>query len=437
MKKLPKVAILGKPNAGKSSLFNRLVGKRKAIVEETSGITRDRVHGEVSFAGKEFSLIDTGGLEFSSEKSLGKQIVRQAEKAVRESDLLLLMVDFQTGLTNLDKDISNYLRKFGKPLFLVVNKVDNMENIDQGAEFYELGIEKVYFISAGHGLNIDELLDAVIEELKPGREHSGDAEPELRVAIIGRPNAGKSSFVNKLLKEERVIVDGTAGTTRDAIDTHLHFYNRKLVLIDTAGICHKKKIKESIDVFSRSRTVSAVKSADVCIVLLDAQKGITRDDLHIFELVTEERKCCVICVNKADLVKLSLKVCVYTISERAPLMRFAFCNLCSAKTGHNVFLGLKLAISAWDNSHLKIKQKQLSRIQAQLPLNNPQLNCRGKLKLHYLTQIKINPPMFLLIVNRPELVKKQFLRYIENTLRSEFNFHGSPINLAVKKKERT
>ncbi len=436
MRNIPKVAILGKPNAGKSSLFNRLVGGRKAIVEQTSGITRDRVQGRVSFAGKEFLLIDTGGLEFEKKNPLAGAIVKQAERAAAEADLLLLLADFQTGLVNIDVQIADHLRKFGKPLILAVNKVDNMSDIDRGAEFYELGL-KTHFISASHGLNIDELLDSLIEEIKPAAGHSEEEEAELRVAIIGRPNAGKSSFLNKLLKEDRVIVNEIAGTTRDAIDTHLQFQGRKLALIDTAGISRKKKINKSIDVFSRSRTVSAVKSADVCIVLLDAQKGITRDDLHIFELILEERKCCVICVNKCDLVKLSLKDCMYTISERAPLMRFAFCNLCSAKTGMNVFLALKLALSAWENNHLKVKQKLLNRVRDQLPEKNPQMNCRGKLKLHYLRQTKVNPPTFVLIVSRPELVNKQFLRYIENTLRSSFNFHGSPISLAVKKKERS
>ncbi|MBI4845420.1 MAG: ribosome biogenesis GTPase Der [Candidatus Omnitrophica bacterium] len=438
MKKLFTVAMVGRPNVGKSALFNRLVGRRQAIVESTIGVTRDRVYAEVSWGKTRFLLIDTGGFIVRPESSLHKAVVEQAKKAIEETSLLLLIVDAKDGLIGIDYEVADYLRKFNKKIMLVVNKVDNMALIDNYSEFYKLGFKNTKFVSSLHGLNIDSLLDGIEEEIDDASSYgcsTTDEEDILKIAIVGRPNVGKSSFFNRLLKEERVIVDHAPGTTRDSVDTLLMAGGQKFMIIDTAGIRQIKKPHGSLDIYSRSRTIEAIKRADVCIVIIEAQKGICRDDLHIFDLVKEEEKCCIIAVNKIDLFNVSLNDCINTFTRKAPFMNYAFIVLCSAKKGKNVEFALNLVKHAWGNYQRKIKQNKLGQTLGKINEHMRTFPGLGAFKINYLTQIKKAPPAFVLIVNRPELVKDSVLRYVENKIREQYNFKGAPIKIQIQKKQ--
>ncbi|MBU1088113.1 MAG: ribosome biogenesis GTPase Der [Candidatus Omnitrophica bacterium] len=428
------VAISGRPNVGKSCLFNRLVGKRQSIVEPTSGVTRDRVYATVTWGKKEFQLVDTGGIHFEAKTQMSDQIIKQAQKGIEQAGLILFIVDSTAGLTPEDWGILNFLRKANRKIIMVVNKVDDMSKIAQLTDFYELGIEPMLFVSALHGLNIDELLDVVVEHLKPGDSKKEVEESALKVALIGKPNVGKSSFFNTLINEERVIVSDVPGTTRDAVDTRVSIDGHDYLMIDTAGIKRKKMPKEAIDLFSRSRTIQAIKRADVCIVLIDAQIGLRRDDLHILSLIKEEDKCCVIAINKCDLVKLDIAECQHTLSAQAFYMNFAFSILCSAKNGKNVHAALALAHEAWNNSQKKIKQNHLAETLDKIHEHQRRDGKSPHLKIQYITQLRVNPPVFAMIVNKPQLVKPPFLRFIESRLRSSYNFQGTPIKIIVRKK---
>ena len=330
------VAISGRPNVGKSCLFNRLLGKRQSIVEASSGVTRDRVYAEVSWGKKEFQLVDTGGLHFQESSKISGQIIEQARKGIEQSALVLFVVDSTSGLTPHDMEILEFLRKSGKKLVMVVNKVDDMSKVSHLSEFYEAGVEPVIFVSALHGLNIDGLLDDIVGRLDIKNKTEKKDDPVLKIALIGKSNVGKSSFLNKLVNEQRSIVSDMPGTTRDSVDTLIKINGNNYLMIDTAGIKRKKKTKEAIDVFSRARTIQAVKRADVCVVLVDAELGIKRDDMYIFSLIKEEEKCCVIAINKSDLAKVTLEDCRHTLHDKVAYMNFAFNILCSAKKGKNL-----------------------------------------------------------------------------------------------------
>ncbi|MFH1062453.1 MAG: ribosome biogenesis GTPase Der [Candidatus Omnitrophota bacterium] len=436
MEKYGLVAIAGRPNVGKSCLFNRLVGKRQSIVEPTSGVTRDRVYAPVHWGKKEFELVDTGGIHFEAKTQMSDQIIKQAQIGIEQASLILFIVDSTSGLTPEDRGILNFLRKANRKIIMVVNKVDDMSKIRHMNEFYELGIEPMLFVSALHGLNIDELLDVIVSYLKPEDKKNPEEEAvfTLKVALIGKPNVGKSSFFNTLIKEQRVIVSDVPGTTRDSVDTQVTIDGHNYLMIDTAGIKRQKKPKEAIDLFSRSRTIQAIKRADVCIVLIDAVVGIHRDDLAIFSLIKEEDKCCVIAINKCDLVKLKIEECQQTLTTKAFYMNFAFSILCSAKNGKNVQAALALAQEAWNNSQKKIKQRHLAETLDDI---NEHLRKDGKnpeLKLQYLTQLRTNPPVFAMVVNKPELLKDPFTRFLESRIRSSYNFQGSPVKIIIKKK---
>jgi GTPase len=430
------VAIAGRPNVGKSCLFNRLVGKRQSIVEPTSGVTRDRVYAQVHWGRKEFELVDTGGIQIEAKTQMSDQIIKQAQIGIEQASLILFIVDSTSGLTAEDRKTLNFLRKANRKIIMVVNKVDDMSKIAHMGEFYELGIEPMLFVSALHGLNIDELLDVIISHLKPEDKKKPEEEEvfALKVALVGKPNVGKSSFFNTLINEERVIVSEVPGTTRDSVDTKVTIDGHNYLMIDTAGIKRKKNPKEAIDLFSRSRTIQAIKRADVCIVLVDAVVGMHRDDLAIFSLIKEEDKCCVIAINKCDLVKLDIEECRYTLTSKAYYMNFASSILCSAKNGKNIHAALALAQEAWTNTQKKIKQRNLAETLEEI---NEYLRKDGKnpqLKLQYLTQLRSNPPVFALVVNKPDLVKEPFMRFLESRIRSSYNFQGSPVKIIIKRK---
>lgn len=430
------VAIAGRPNVGKSCLFNRLIGKRQSIVESTSGVTRDRVYAQVQWGKKEFELVDTGGIHFESKTKMADQIIKQAQIGIDQASLILFIVDSTSGLNQEDWGILNFLRKANRKIILVVNKVDDMSKIAHMSEFYELGIEPMLFVSAMHGLNINELLDVVVAHLKPEDKKEPEAEEvfALKVALVGKPNVGKSSFFNTLINEQRVIVSDVPGTTRDSIDTQVTVDGNSYLMIDTAGIKRSKRPKEAIDLFSRSRTIQAIKRADVCIVLIDAVVGVHSDDLYILSLIKDEDKCCVIAINKCDLVKLQIEECQRTLTDKAFYMNFAFSILCSAKNGKNVHAALALAQEAWNNTQKKIKQRELAET---LDGINEYLRKDGKnpqIKLQYLTQLRSNPPVFAFVVNKPDLVKEPFMRFLESRIRSSYNFQGSPVKIIIRKK---
>lgn len=437
MKTKNRVAIVGRPNVGKSCLFNRLLGKRMAIVEPTSGVTRDRTYADISWGKKHFQLVDTGGIVFKTKEHMSDMIIKQAQRAIEEADLIIFVVDALSGLHAYDREILDYVRTFDKKIILAVNKVDNMTKIEAFSEFYELGIEDISFISALHGLNINELLDIVVKDITSvKKEVITDEVPPLKVALIGRPNVGKSSFINKLLKEERVIVSNQPGTTRDSVDTALELEGQKYIMIDTAGIRRKKKQQETIDVYSRSRTISAIKRSDVCIVLVDAIEGIRRDDLHIFNVIKEEEKCCIIAINKCDLVKLDLEECIKAIDSKAAFMNFAICVIVSAKNGKNINNTLKLVQHAYANGKRKIKGNELAKTLDGIVSHLKNQSSFVALKLRLLTQLKTMPPVFAFVVNRPELIQPHFVRFLENKLRSQYDFKGTPIKILFRKKKR-
>ncbi|MBU0633789.1 MAG: ribosome biogenesis GTPase Der [Candidatus Omnitrophica bacterium] len=431
------VVIVGRPNVGKSSLFNRILGHRHTIVEATSGVTRDRIYKKAAWKNFDFTLIDTGGIILRERADLSVAVIDQVVWAIETSELIVLVLDAQTGLVPADIEILNFLRRFGKKIIVAVNKVDDISKLNLYSEFYELGAKDIYFVSALHANNIEQLKEAISSAFsKLHTQEKVCEEYLLKIAIIGRPNVGKSSFLNRILKEERVIVDERPGTTRDAVDTTVEFGGHKIVLIDTAGISAKKKIKDNIDFYSRSRTISAVRRADVCIVMVDAKCGIQNDDLQIFRLIKDEYKPCVIAINKSDLIKIKLSDCIRTINQKAAFIDFAHIVLCSAKENLNLEAAIELAIKSRDNAKLKVKQKDLNETIAHLKQRIPQLSRAGKLKINYLTQTDVLPPKFILLVNHPSLVKDDFIRCIENDLRRRFGFNGVPIQILIREKKK-
>lgn len=423
---LPKhVAIVGRPNVGKSSLFNRIIRARKAIVYRETGTTRDRISQEVIFNTKRFILTDTGGFIQEGKGRLLKLIKEQIKKAISESDVLLFVCDGQAGPVSQDFELAPVLRKSNKKIFLVVNKVDN-QKIEQGVlDFYQLGLDRPYAVSALHDIGIDELLHDVVKEF-PAQGLEGKKAVPIRAAIIGRPNVGKSSFLNRLLKEERVLVDETPGTTRDTVDTCLKEGESEFILIDTAGLRHKRKITEAVDVYSIMRTKEAIKRSEVCLVLIDGYEGLRSDDLKILELVVREGKCCMLCVNKWDLVKgptqAEYKEMIY---KRANSLKKYPILFTSTKTGFNVYNSLGLIKEVIGNSKTKIPTPQLNRA-----LNSSRL--RGPLRIHYITQTGIQPPAFLIFVNDPRIALEEHKNFLENLLRRNFGFFGAPIQLKFR-----
>lgn len=430
---LPKVAIVGRPNVGKSSLFNRILKKRLAVVYREAGTTRDRISQEATFKGKNFILIDTGGFSLEDKNQILKLVKRQIKMAIEESDILLFVCDGQTGTLPQDFEVAQILRQSNKKILLAVNKVDN-EKIKEGAiDFFQLGLDRPYEVSALHNKGIEELLDDLIKgfpDADIGKERK--IEP-IKVAIVGKPNVGKSSFLNCLLKEERVIVDEIPGTTRDTIDTYLKEDETEFILVDTAGLRHKKKIKEAIDVYSMMRTKEAIKRSQVCLVLIDGYEGLTVDDLKILELVLKEGKCCILCVNKWDLVKeLPPDKYKEMIYKRALFLEKYPIIFTSSKTGYNVYNSLEQIKEIIKNSRLKISTSMLNRLLANIKTRGPFASGRNRLKLHYITQLKTSPPTFLIFVNNPEFTSEEHKNFIENLLRKNFGLFGTPIRLKLR-----
>jgi len=431
---IPKVAIVGRPNVGKSALFNRIIKARKAIVYSEVGTTRDRVSQETVFDGKRFILTDTGGFIPDDADNILKRVKEQIKNAITESEILLFVCDGQSGPVPQDMELAALLRKSGKKIFLVVNKVDNKKMGEDIPDFYRLGLDKPYPVSALHNLGLDELLSDVAKgfpsiEIEDKTRGAGG----IKVAIVGRPNVGKSSFLNCLLKEERAIVDERPGTTRDTIDTYLKDGDTEFILVDTAGLRHKRKIKEAIDVYSMARSKEAIKRSEICLVLIDAYDGLVTDDLKILELVMNEGKCCILCVNKWDLVEdPTFSTYQERVYERASFLKKYPTLFTSTKTKYNVYNSLRHIKQVVAASKTKVPTHQLNKLLSSIKLKGPFSSKRNKLKLNYGTQTAVQPPTFLIFVNDWKLVSEEHRNFIENLLRKNFGFFGAPIRLEFR-----
>jgi len=434
----PVVAIVGRPNVGKSTLFNRLVGSRKAIVEDIPGVTRDRLYDSSDWAGREFVIIDTGGIRFDEGDIFTREVKLQAELAIEEADVILLVVDVRDGISHEDEQVANMLRKSKKPVVLAANKVENFDRQLDYYEFYKLGLGEPIPVSAMHGRNINELLDAVIAEFAPAAEYLEDTEA-IKIAIVGRPNVGKSSLVNALLGEERVIVSDMPGTTRDAIDTPFVYEGNKYILIDTAGIRKKSRIKEATERYSVIRALKSVERADVVLTLLDASEGVIEQDKRIAGYVHEQGKASIIVVNKWDLIeKDGQTMNTFDKDIREELKFLAYCPILyvSALTRKRIFKILELVDFVSGQHNRRIKTSELNQVINEAMLLNPLPGGGGKkIKIYYTTQVQTAPPAFVFFANYPEKVHFSYLRYLDNVLRKNFGFEGTPIRLMVRKRD--
>ena len=431
------VAIVGRPNVGKSTLFNKLIGDRLSIVKNESGVTRDRLYRETEWSGKEFLLVDTGGLEPRTNDFMMSKIKQQAQVAIDEADVIIFLVDGKAGITGLDEDVANVLRKQDKKVVVAVNKIDNyMKDQENILEFYALGFEEVIGISGEHKTNLGDLLDAVVEKFDDEKEV--EEEDSLKIAILGRPNAGKSSLVNKLLNEERSIVSDMAGTTSDAIDSSLKYDGDKFTLIDTAGIRRKSKVEDSIEYYSVLRAVKSIKRADVCVLMLDATELLTDQDKRVAGLIYEERKPIIIAVNKWDLIEKnnnSVKEFTDLVKADLPFLDYAPIVTISALTGKRTVNILEQARFINEEYHKKITTGLLNQILAEIIAQNPVPTRKGRaVKINYATQVSQAPPKFVFFSNNPDLIHFSYQRYIENKLREYFGFEGCPIDIVFNRK---
>ena len=433
------VAIVGRPNVGKSTLFNRLTQSRQAIVNEEAGTTRDRQYGKVEWLTKEFSLVDTGGWVVNSEDVFEEEINKQVKIAIEEADVILFVVDVQNGLTDLDMDVANILRRSRKPILLVANKADSFDAHIQSAEFYSLGLGDPICISAINGSCTGDLLDKILEVMPEGK--AMEMEEDLpRIAVVGRPNAGKSSLVNAFIGEERNIVTDIAGTTRDSIYTKYNKFGLNFYLVDTAGIRKKGKVNEDLEYYSVIRSIRAIENSDVCVLMLDATRGIESQDLNIFSLIQKNRKGLVVCVNKWDLVEDKSRKVIDTfttaIRERlAPFTDFPIIFI-SALTKQRIFKVLETAKQVYDNRHRRVSTAKLNETMLPIIENYPPPAWKGKyIKIKYITQLPSGTiPSFVFFCNLPQWVKDPYKRFLENKIRGNWNFTGTPINIFIREK---
>jgi GTP-binding protein len=448
----PIVALVGRPNVGKSTLFNRLVGERLAIVDETPGTTRDRLLGEAEWNGRQFTVVDTGGIDPShggrTPLSVGsadfiEDIRIQAQAAIQEADAVLFVSDGEAGVTEPDREVADILRRaqqkqpdgsFTPPIFLVVNKCETKERRDQAAEFYELGLGDPYAISAIHGTNTGDLLDALVASFPEEKEVEED--DSIKIAIVGKPNAGKSSLLNRLVGEERVIVSPIAGTTRDAIDTKMEFEGLPITLIDTAGIRRRGRIEKGVEEYSVIRALKAIERCDVALLMIDATTGITAQDAHIAGFVKDQWKSCVVLVNKWDAIeKDGFTMDTYTEKILNDLNFVAYVPILyiSAKTGQRVDQVLPLATRVQEERLARLTTSTINEIIHKAQDAHPHPSHAGRaLKLFYGTQVRSDPPTFMIYVNEPKLMHFTYLRYLENQIRKEYGFLGTPIRIVTK-----
>ncbi len=437
-KRKPIVAVVGRPNVGKSTLFNALAGQRISIVKDTPGITRDRIYADVSWLDKQFTLIDTGGIEPDSKDVILSQMREQAQIAIDTADVILFMVDVKQGLVDADSKVADMLRRSHKPVILVVNKVDSFEKYMADVyEFYNLGIGEPYPISAANRMGIGELLDEVVSHFEDF-EFSEEEEDTTRVAIVGKPNVGKSSLINKLLGENRLIVSDIAGTTRDAVDTPVTHNGKEYVFIDTAGLRRKNKIKEELERYMIVRAVGAVDRADVVILLIDAGEGVTEQDAKIAGIAHERGKAVIIAVNKWDSVEKDNKtVNEYSARIRDVLsyMPYAEITFISALTGQRLPKLYDMIDMVSANHAMRVSTGVLNEIMSEaVALQQPPSDKGKRLRLYYITQVSVKPPTFVIFVNDKELMHFSYTRYIENQIREAFGFRGTPLKFIIRER---
>jgi GTP-binding protein len=438
----PVVTIVGRPNVGKSTLFNRIVGERKAIVSPVPGVTRDRNIEHAEWTGRPFLLVDTGGFEPKSPEPLWALMRLQAQLAIEEADLIVLVLDGRAGLVADDYELCEILRKGGRPLIVAVNKVDSARDAEALAEFWQLGIEPMVAVSAEHGHGVAELLDQVVERL-PAPEEESDAEEDekrIRIAIVGRPNVGKSSLVNRLLDEPRVIVSEIPGTTRDAIDTPLTAAGRDFLLIDTAGIRRRGRVEQHLEKLSVLKALKAIERAHVVLLVVDAQQGIVEQDVRIAGLVHEGGRACVWIVNKWDLVEKDDKTLgrfAETIRDRARFHDYVPVEFVSAQTGQRLHKLLPRAAEVFDRASARIGTASLNEALEQAFARHQPPTHQGKpAKLLYATQVRVRPPSFVLFLDHPEALDLSYQRYLENRLREAFDLEGVPVRIRLRKRRK-
>ena len=465
----PLVAIVGRPNVGKSTFFNRMIGERVAVVEDMPGTTRDRIYGDTDWNGREFTLIDTGGLEFGSDIPVGqvglngqpgdlmKHVQAQAELAIEEADVIVFMVDVRGGITAADQEVADVLRRTSKPVILAANKADSARFRQDAVEFYALGIGDPIDISSLQGIGTGDLLDAIVEALPPEEEEPEEEEEDIpRIAIVGRPNVGKSSLLNAILGYQRAIVSEVPGTTRDAIDTELEFEGRKIRLIDTAGIRRRGRVGPGVEKFSVLRSSRAIERADVAILVIDASEGLAAQDTHIAGEIQEQAKGVLVVVNKWDLAQEqrraaredrppkpneeieSAEAYRRSIAEGLKFIPYAPIVFISAKTGYHVQSLLRTALTIADNRLLRVPTARLNEVVQEAKRHHNPTVFRGKVaKIYYATQTQVNPPTFVFFVNDPQAIHFSYERYLENQLRAAFGFKGTGIRLFFRARSQT
>jgi GTP-binding protein len=433
----PLVAVVGRPNVGKSTFFNRIIGKRLSIVEDTPGVTRDRIYAETEWNGVSFALIDTGGIEPSTADVILSQMREQAQIAMEMSDVILFMVDGKEGMTSADREVANMLYRTGKKVVLVVNKIDTGKATDEIYDFYELGLGVPYPVSSANMLGLGEVLDEVVEGIKelgaPEEE-----EESIQVAVIGKPNVGKSSLVNRLLGEERVIVSDIAGTTRDSIDSPFEYNGKKFTLIDTAGIRRRSRVNENIERYSVIRAIAAIERSDVCVLMIDAQEGVTEQDKKIAGLAHEAGKGVIIVVNKWDLIEKetnTMKQFTKDIRNELVYLSYAPVLFISVVTGQRVDKLMDLVISVEEQCSKRVPTGVLNTlISDAILMNQPPSDKGKKLKIYYVSQVWVKPPLFSFKINDRELMHFSYSRYLENRIREGFGFEGTPIKFVFRAK---
>lgn len=435
----PIVAIVGRPNVGKSTLFNALAGEKISIVKDTPGVTRDRIYADVSWLNYNFTMVDTGGIEPETGDLILSHMREQAEIAIQTADVILFLVDVRQGLVDADHKVADMLRRSKKPIVLAVNKVDNFDKFMMDVyEFYNLGLGDPIPISGSSKLGLGEMLDAVTSHFpETSKEEEGDDRP--RIAVVGKPNAGKSSFINKILGENRVIVSDIAGTTRDAIDTEVVRNGKEYIFVDTAGLRRKNKIKEDIERYSIIRTVSAVEKSDVVVLMIDATEGVTEQDAKIAGVAHERGKGMIIAVNKWDLVEKDDKT-IYKftneVRDKLSFMPYAELVFISAKTGQRVHKVFETIDAVIENCSLRVATGVLNEILTEaMAMKQPPSDKGKKLRIYYMTQVSVKPPTFVMFINDKELMHFSYTRYIENQIRNTFGFRGTPVRFIARERK--
>jgi GTP-binding protein len=446
----PVVAVVGRPNVGKSTLFNRLIGKRIAIVEDTPGITRDRLYHTVEWRGREFTVIDTGGIVLNEIDPLAVQVRTQAELAMEEADVILFVVDAADGMTSTDQDIADVLRASQRPVLLVVNKTDNPRLEQDATEFYALGLGEIHTISAAHGHGVADMLDVVAELLPPEKEGEEGEEEVIRLAIVGRPNVGKSSLLNAILGEERVIVSPIPGTTRDTIDTKFEWEGQKLVLLDTAGIRRNRKIVGTVEYYMALRARAALERSDVGVVVIDASAGVVDGDKRVAGLAQDAGRACIIVVNKWDMLdpgviyekgksrhanRDKIEKFTETFRKECPFLEYAPLVFISAKERFGVRHAIGTAITAAQNHSHRIPTGELNRLIRDATERRPHIESGRTFKVYYTTMARVQPPTIVLFCNDPDMMHFSYKRYLENQIRAAYPLEGTPVRVVARKVE--